>query len=253
MIDFYPQIIINLFIFALVGWVISLKIKNVTHVDSMWSLFFLIAYLTAFYQVDAHTDRSIGVLLLLTLWALRLAGHLSIRNYGISEDIRYKNIRDNNEPYFSLKSLYIIFLFQALLALIISLPLIASVYSLSPYGIFDKIGLAIILIGLLIETIADLQLNKFVKADSKGVLNKGLWRYSRHPNYFGECMIWWGFYLVSISSGYLITIISPILMTILLVRVSGVRLMEGTIKKRRPKYDAYVKITPSFIPWFPKK
>jgi steroid 5-alpha reductase family enzyme len=133
MIDTYPQIITNLFIFALAGWIISLKSKNVTHVDSMWSLFFVLTYFTALSQVDSFTDRNIAVLLLLVLWALRLTTHLSIRNFGKPEDIRYKNIRDNNEPNFNLKSLYIIFLFQAVLALIVSLPLVASVFSLSPY------------------------------------------------------------------------------------------------------------------------
>jgi steroid 5-alpha reductase family enzyme len=253
MIDTYPQIITNLFIFALAGWIISLKSKNVTHVDSMWSLFFVLTYFTALSQVDSFTDRNIAVLLLLVLWALRLTTHLSIRNFGKPEDIRYKNIRGNNEPNFNLKSLYIIFLFQAVLALIVSLPLVASVFSLSPYGNFDKLGLAMVIVGILIEFVADRQLKRFVKSDDKGVLNKGLWRYSRHPNYFGEWLVWLGFYFISVSAGYLITIVSPILMTILLIKISGVGLMEGTITERRPDYKEYIRKTSSFIPWFPRK
>jgi len=110
-----------------------------------------------------------------------------------------------------------------------------------------------VIVGILIEFIADRQLKRFVKSDDKGVLNKGLWRYSRHPNYFGEWLVWLGFYFISVSAGYLITIVSPILMTILLIKISGVGLMEGTITERRPDYKEYIRKTSSFIPWFPRK
>ena len=135
---------------------------------------------------------------------------------------------------------------------IISLPLIASLLDIRDYNLIDKIALAIILTGILIETFADLQLSKFLKTNTGGVLNKGLWKYSRHPNYFGEFLIWWGFFIFSLGSGYWITILSPLLMTILLLKISGVSLMEQTITKRRPDYIKYIKKTSSFILWPPK-
>ena len=252
MLDIYFSVLINLAIFALFGWILSLKIKNVTHVDSMWSIFFVIALLTSVNSIEYVSERHEALIIILFLWAIRLFGFLTKRNWGKTEDIRYQNIRKNNEPMFKYKSLYLIFGFQAILASIISLPLIASLLDIRDYNLIDKIALAIILTGILIETFADLQLSKFLKTNTGGVLNKGLWKYSRHPNYFGEFLIWWGFFIFSLGSGYLITIISPLLMTILLLKISGVSLMEQTITKRRPDYIKYIKKTSSFILWPPK-
>jgi len=253
MIDIYVNIAGNLFSFALLGWVVSLITKNVTHVDSMWSIFFVIAYITAMQEIRVLSYQNIAVLFLLLVWSARLTAYLSIRNFGSEEDIRYKEIRNNNEPNFTFKSLYIIFIFQAVLAMIISLPLIALATSSQPYSILHMIGLGVVVFGILYETIADYQLKQFVKDDHKGVLNTGLWRYSRHPNYFGEFLVWWGFYIVSFGSGHLITIFSPILMTWLLLKFSGIGRMESTISVRRPGYNIYVQQTSSFIPWPPKK
>jgi steroid 5-alpha reductase family enzyme len=117
----------------------------------------------------------------------------------------------------------------------------------------DKIGLFIVLFGITYETIADKQLKKFLSKKSNKVMDQGLWHYSRHPNYFGEFLVWWGFYLISIGSGYWFTIISPILMSILLLKVSGAELLESTIVNRRPGYKSYIKNTSAFFPWPSKK
>ena len=252
MLDIYFSILINLAIFALLGWMLSLKIKNVTHVDSMWSIFFVIAILTTVNTIEYLTVRHEALIIMLLLWAIRLCGFLTKRNWGKTEDVRYQNIRKNNEPLFKYKSLYLIFGFQAILASIISLPLVASLLDLRDYNLIDKIALAVIMTGLLIEILADLQLSKFLKTNTDGVLNKGLWKYSRHPNYFGEFLIWWGFFIFSLGSGYWIAILSPVLMTILLLKISGVTLMEQTITKRRPGYIEYIQKTSSFILWPPK-
>ena len=234
MIDIYILIAGNLLIFAIIGWAVSLVTKNVTHVDSMWSIFIVIAYVTALQETWLLSNQNIAVLFLVLIWSARLTAYLSIRNFGSKEDIRYQEIRSNNEPNFKFKSLYIIFIFQAVLAMVISLPLIALANSDHPYSMIDKIGLGIIIFGILYETIADYQLKQFVNGNHKGVLDTGLWRYSRHPNYFGEFLVWWGFYIVSFSSGHLIAIFSPILMTWLLLKFSGIGRMESTISGRRP-------------------
>ena len=252
MFDLYLTVLTNLLIFGVLGWVLSLFIKNVTHVDSMWSIFFVIALFTSINSIEFISDRHYALILILLLWAIRLFIHLTKRNWAKPEDIRYKNIRKNNEPNYSLKSLYIIFCLQAILASIIALPLLASVLDPRAYNIIDKIALAVILFGLLFESVADYQLSEFLKNNKKGVLNQGLWKYSRHPNYFGEFLIWWGLFIFSLGSGFWFTFISPLLMTVLLLRISGVGLMEQTITKRRPSYIKYIKNTSSFIPWPPK-
>ena len=253
MIDIYIHIAGYLFLFAVLGWVVSLITKNVTHVDSMWSIFFVVGYITAMQEIQLLTYQNTAVFFLLLIWSARLTAYLSFRNFGSQEDIRYQEIRKKNEPNFKFKSLYIIFIFQAVLAMIISMPLIAIAISSHSFGTLDIVGLGIIVFGILYETVADYQLKQFVKANQKGVLDKGLWRYSRHPNYFGEFLIWWGFYIVSFGSGYLIAIFSPILMTWLLLKFSGIGRMESTIASRRPGYKVYVQQTSSFVPCPPKK
>ena len=253
MVAIYLPILTNLVIFALAGWVLSLATKNVTHVDSMWSIFFVLAMATGMFQLSTITDKHAAIMIVLLIWASRLSIYLTLRNWGQPEDIRYQHIRENNSPGFHIKSLYIIFLLQALLAAIIVLPLISSLLNTQPYNSIDIIGLGIVLFGILFQTIADIQLKHFLSKDKdKGILDKGLWKYSRHPNYFGECLIWWGFYIASQGNGPWFTIVSPVLMTLLLLKVSGVGLMEQTITSRRPGYTEYIKKTSSFIPWPPK-
>jgi len=254
MIEIYIPVLIGLILFAILGWLASLVTKNVTHVDSMWSLFFVITMIITAFQVPELTDRHIALMTALLLWASRLCIFLTIRNWGQPEDVRYRNIRANNQPNFHLKSIYIIFLLQASMAAVIALPLVAILLDDRPYELQDKIALATILFGLVFQTIADLQLKSFLKKDTKmGVLNTGLWRYTRHPNYFGELLIWYGFFIAAVGNASWLIFLSPILMTILLLKVSGVGLMEQTISSRRPGYPNYIKNTSSFIPWPPKK
>jgi steroid 5-alpha reductase family enzyme len=243
--------------FAFLGWLLSLMRNNVTHVDSMWSLFFATAAFTtaAFvlfvYPVPA---RLILVLACVTTWALRLFVYLTWRNWGSHEDSRYVQIRSNNQPHFWLKSIYIIFGLQAVLAWAISVSLYAAISATTPLNLLDYAGLALFVFGFVWETVADLQLSAFkAKASNAGkVLNTGLWLYSRHPNYFGECCVWWGFYLIALAGGAWWAIVSPILMTLLLLKVSGVSLLEKTITERRPAYAEYIRRTNAFIPGLPK-
>lgn len=237
------------------GWLISLYRNNVTHVDSMWSLFFVVAGFTYASQIAGSNTRSLIVLSLLTLWAVRLCVYLTWRNWGPHEDHRYAAIRSNNSPGFAFKSLYIVFGLQAVLAWIISLPVLGAVDSAEPINILDIIGIALLGFGLVWETLADWQLSVFkANAQNKSkVLNSGVWRYSRHPNYFGECCVWWGFYLIALAAGAWWAIPSALLMTLLLLKVSGVSLLEQTISERRPQYADYMRTTNAFIPGCPKE
>ncbi len=240
---------------ALIGWVVSLVRKNVTHVDSMWSLFLMLSAYSYAMLLDDFTPRMFLVLFLVSLWAIRLCVYLTWRNWGPHEDHRYVAIRQNNEPHFWIKSIYIIFGLQALLAWIISMPLFGAIESKIVLTRLDIFGGIVFTIGFVWETIADWQLSIFkANPNNKGkVLNTGLWRYSRHPNYFGECCVWWGFYLIAFAGGAWWTIAGPILMTLLLLKVSGVALLEKNIAERRPDYLSYIQSTNAFIPWFPRK
>ncbi len=236
------------------GWLISLYRNNVTHVDSMWSLFFVVGAITYASHITYLSGRSMVVLSLLVLWALRLCIYLTWRNWGPHEDHRYAAIRSNNSPGFAFKSLYIIFGLQAALAWIISMPLLGALNSSQPMNMLDYAGIALLSFGLIWETLADWQLSAFkAKPQNKAkVLNTGVWRYSRHPNYFGECCVWWGFYLIALAAGAWWALPSALLMTLLLLKVSGVALLEQTISERRPQYAEYIRTTNAFIPGCPK-
>ncbi len=238
--------------FGLAGWVISVWRHNVTLVDSMWSLFFLLAGSFYFYQTEVISDRTILVFALLAVWALRLSIYLTLRNSGKAEDHRYQTIRSNNQPGFWWKSFYIIFVFQAILAWLISLPLAFIMPSTAELGLLDTAAILLWAIGFFWESVADWQLSRF-KADpnNKGkVMKQGLWKLSRHPNYFGEFCIWWSFYLFACAAGGWWSLISPLLMTFLLLKFSGVVLLEKDIAQRRPEYIEYIKSTPAFFPRF---
>ena len=245
-----------LFFIAVVLWVASRIKHDVGIVDSFWSLMILAAGICFLLFSDTTiTERHGVVILLLMAWALRLALHITWRNWGQEEDTRYQAIRKNNQPNFEFKSLYIVFLLQAILAVIIALPLMSIFSSNNDINTLDYLALALWLTGMFFETVGDQQLARF-KASNRNqekVLNSGLWRYSRHPNYFGEFCIWWAFFLFAVASGYWWSIVSPILMTILLLKVSGVSLLESTISERRPGYTRYCKTTNAFFPWLPKK
>jgi steroid 5-alpha reductase family enzyme len=234
---------------ALVAWMVASARRNVGLVDIAWSLFFLLAASVLAVRAPEVGARGWIVVGLVALWALRLAAYLAIRNWNAPEDRRYRAIRARNEPGFAWKSLYLVFGLQGLLAWVVSAPLYAILASaaLSPLMF---VGLALALFGLAFESVADWQLTRF-KADPANagrVMDRGLWRYTRHPNYFGECCVWWGFWVAAATAGGTWTIFSPLLMTFLLLRVSGVTLLEKDIGERRPHYAEYARRTNAFIP-----
>lgn len=235
---------------ALLFWLLSVKLADVSIVDILWGPFFLLAALAYALANPAETPREALVLAMVAIWSLRLAAHIAVRSHGHGEDRRYQAIRARNEPGFRWKSLYIVFALQAGLAWIISLPLLGATLSPAPLGWLDAIGVTLWLVGFSVETVADGQLQRFRnRPDSAGkVLDTGLWRYSRHPNYFGECLLWWGFYLIALSAGAWWSVPGPLLMTLFLLRVSGVTLLESDIAERRPAYREYQRRTSAFLP-----
>lgn len=237
------------------GWALSVAKRDVSIVDSLWSLFFLLGAGVYATWIDAISPRAALVFTMVLIWAVRLSGHITRRNWGEPEDRRYQAIRARNQPGFAWKSLYLVFGLQALLAWVISAPLYTGMSGTAPLSTLDYVGVALWLLGFVFEVVADRQLARF-KSDAANrgkVLDRGLWRYSRHPNYFGEALAWWGWFLVAAAAGGWWTVFAPLLMTFLLLKVSGVPLLEKDIGERRPDYRAYVARTSAFIPWLPRK
>jgi len=236
-------------------WLVSLAIKNASIVDIFWGIGFIIIVWFAFVFAQGYLPRKNLICTLVTLWGLRLALHIGIRNWGKPEDFRYAKWREENGTRWWWFSFFQVFLLQGFLMWIISAPLLAAQASGFPVILtpLDLIGASLWTLGLLFESIGDLQLMLF-KANPNNkdkLLTNGLWKYTRHPNYFGEAVLWWGYYVIALAAGSWWTIFSPILMTWLLLRVSGVAMLEQTMKIK-PGYEEYMQKTSAFIPWFPK-
>jgi len=245
----------TLLVLAVLVWALSVLRRDASIVDSFWSLFFLAGTLVYSALLADLSARAQLLLVLVTLWAVRLCTYITWRNWGEGEDRRYQAIRTRNEPGYAWKSLYLVFGLQAVLAFVIAMPLFAGLGSHAPLNLLDFIGLAFWLVGFGFEAAGDMQLARFksIPGNRGKVLDTGLWRYTRHPNYFGEATLWWGYYLIAVAGGGWWTLFAPILMTFLLLRVSGVTLLEQDIGERRPAYREYITRTNAFIPGRPKE
>ncbi len=239
-------------------WLLSLIKRDASIVDVFWGLGFVVVAWLTFLQADGYLGRKILITLLTTLWGLRLAMHILIRDWGHGEDRRYQAWRAQYGARFWWVSLFTVFGLQGVLLWAISLILQVGQMSAIPARlvILDFLGTIVWTVGFIFEAVADWQLYRF-KADpeNKGkVMKKGLWAYSRHPNYFGESLIWWGLFLITLATpGSFWTVISPMVITFLLLKVSGVTLLEKTIVDSRPEYRDYIESTSSFIPRLPRK
>jgi len=239
-------------------WALSLVLRNASIVDSFWGPGFVILAATAPFLADGWSWRALLVLALVSVWAARLAAHITIRNWGKGEDWRYRKWRDDAPASFWWRSYFKVFVLQGVLLVVVASPILVVASSSRAIGAtpLDVAGCAVWLFGLLYETIADLQLARFKRdpANRGRVLDRGLWRTSRHPNYFGEAVVWWGLFLIALSTptGYWAAI-GPIAITFLLVRVSGVRMLEKGLRERKPEYADYVRRTSPFVPWPPRR
>jgi len=235
---------------AAIVWGISLFKRDVSIVDSIWSLMFLAG--AGVYAWSAGTSglRGTLVLVLVAIWALRLSFYITVRNHGMGEDYRYRAMRERNGPSFAYTSLYRVFGLQALLAWIISIPLLFAVARQGEPGFMDAAAVLLWLVGFLFEAGGDFQLARFKSDPSNAgkVMDRGFWRYTRHPNYFGDACVWWAFYLFALSAGAWWTVYAPVIMTLLLLKVSGVAMLERTIADRRPAYRDYIERTNAFFP-----
>jgi steroid 5-alpha reductase family enzyme len=239
-------------------WIVSVLIRNVSIVDIFWGLGFVIACVFYFIRSDGNGSRKIILMSLTAVWGLRLSVYLAWRNLGKGEDFRYREFRRKyGENRYWWISFFQTFLLQGVLMWLISAPLLGAQFygHDSIPGIIDFTGIALWIIGFTFETGGDIQLALF-KADpaNKGkVLNKGFWHYTRHPNYFGDSAVWWGYGLICLASGSWLPVLGSLLMTALIIKVSGVALLEKSLKEQKPQYKDYIEKTSSFIPWFPKK
>jgi steroid 5-alpha reductase family enzyme len=240
---------------ATLTWLMSLPLRNAAIVDALWSLMLFAAGVLYGLGADPRAPRLAFELWLLAIWAARLSFYITARNVGSGETHRYREMRARHRRSFALKSLVLVFALQALLAWVVSLPLLGAFASNAPVRWLDYLGMLLWLSGMIFEAGGDWQLARFRRdpANAGKVMDRGLWRYTRHPNYFGEFCIWWGFYLVALSAGAWWSIPGPLVMTFMLLRVSGVTLMEKDIGKRRPQYADYVLKTNAFFPGLPRK
>ena len=245
-------------VLGLLTWVVSSARRDVSLVDRMWSLFIASAASTYAWLLPTRGPRTIWMLVLVAIWALRLSIYITRRNWGQGEDRRYQQIRERNEPHFAFKSLYLIFGLQAVLAWAVSSPFVVGMAASGALSALDFAGMAVAAFGIVFEAMGDAQMTQF-KADPRNsghVMDRGLWRFTRHPNYFGETCVWWGLWLMALSGGGLTgawSIVSPVLMTVLLLKVSGVALLEKDITERRLAYRDYIARTNAFVPGRPRR
>lgn len=254
----FLQASLLIWVLVTILWLWSVLIKNVSIVDIFWGFGFVFVNAFYIYSLEEINPRNLLLLALVSIWGLRLTIYLAVRNIGKGEDYRYQQFRkDYGEKRYWWFSYFQVFLLQGALILIVSLPLFGVHYSDASGELIwlDYIAILVWLIGFSFEAGGDYQLYKFKKnINNKGkVLNTGFWKYTRHPNYFGDSTVWWSYALFSIAAGSYWQIIGAIIMTLLIIKVSGVALLEKTLNNTKPKYKEYIENTNSFFPWFPKK
>jgi steroid 5-alpha reductase family enzyme len=262
MTDFYTFLdiqvkhLIILLLISLILWIVSLVKKDSSIIDPFWSILFIsVAISTAYQQSFDLSNRAWVILVLVCIWGFRLFIHLFIRNWNKEEDYRYRSFRKQWGKNYWWGSYLQVFFLQAILAWVISSTLTFGMLSNLPLNILDGVALLVWLTGFYFEAVGDFQLRQFKSDDrNKGkLLTTGLWKYTRHPNYFGDAACWWGYALFALAAGQFTAVIGSLIMTYLLLNVSGVKLLEKSLGKNKPGYESYVRRTSAFLPLPPKK
>lgn len=243
------------FIYFLLFFIVALIIKNNSIVDIGWGAGFVMIALLTFFVNGLYTERSMLITGLVTIWGVRLFGHIFARNHGKPEDFRYAKWRKEWGKWLIPRSFLQVFMLQGFLMLIIAYPIVlVNNDPQGSFGLLDFFGTMVWLTGFYYEVIGDRQLREFLKdpANKGKIMKEGLWRYTRHPNYFGEAVMWWGIFLIALSSpGGWGALVSPVLITFLLLFVSGVPMLEKSMQDN-PDFQQYMKETNKFFPWYPR-
>ncbi len=243
-------------VYMTVFFILAYFLRNNGIAEIAWGLGFCIIAVHSFYSFPPIEPRPFIITYLTVLWGLRLSSYIFLRSIGKPEDFRYQKMRESWGKKAVQNSFTRVFMLQGMLILWISIPILQTNYHKGgDLNLLDLAGIILWTTGFLFELVADWQMWRFKRKPlNKGkVLQTGLWRYSRHPNYFGEVLVWWGIFVISISAGnWYISIISPVMTTFLLLKVSGVTLLEKKYEGN-DDYNTYKKQTPVFIPWFPKQ
>lgn len=240
-------------------WIASLILTDSSIVDPMWGTGLVLSnWLALALSPDGFPARKWLISILVTIWGVRLSVHLLRRNWGKGEDFRYRQWRVEAGPKWWWYSYFKVFFVQGLVMCVLATAPVAAQVSPTPayLTVFDLAAIPVWATGFFFESAGDWQLSRFLAnpANKGKLLNTGLWRYTRHPNYFGEATMWWGHYLVALSTpGGFLTIVSPALITFLLLRVSGVTLLEKSMVDTTPGYKEYVETTSASVPWFPRR
>jgi steroid 5-alpha reductase family enzyme len=244
--------------FVTVLWLVSLVLRDSSIVDAFWGVGFVVTACSVAAAAPAVPAPRAWVLgALVAAWGLRLSHYIFWRNKGKGEDFRYRKWREEAGPAWWWRSYFKVFLLQGSIMWLVAAPVVATIGSPAqpPLSWPDGLGAAVWLVGFVFESAGDWQLSRFKRdPTNKGKLfTGGVWRYTRHPNYFGDASVWWGHYLVAAASGAWWTVFSPVLMTFLLVRVSGVSLLESALRDSKPGYREYIETTSAFFPLPPRR
>ncbi len=256
MIELLQQAVLIVFIYFFIFFLVAQFIRNNSIVDMGWGAGFVLVALITLFTQGAYVERNLLLVLLVAIWGGRLTYYIVRRNWGKPEDFRYAKWRREWGKWLIPRAFLQVFMLQGFLMLIIGYPIILVNANPEPgLNLLDYIGLLVWLVGFYFESVGDKQMAEFKKnpANKGRIIKSGLWKYTRHPNYFGEATMWWGIFLLSLSvplgwSG----IISPLTITLMLLYVSGVPMLEKKYKDN-PEFQEYAKVTNKFFPWFPKK
>lgn len=246
--------VVFIWIYMSLVYLIAIKKDDLSIIDIAYGPGFVVAGIAQLLFSKGVGVHFLVIFILIALWALRLSLQIGIRKIGKGEDYRYTKMRKDFGSHWKIVSYFKVFLFQGLLILLIESPLfITSLKSQTTLGLLSYIGIILWIWGFFWETVGDIQKYHFKKAGNKGIIQTGLWKYSRHPNYFGEITMWWSIFLIALEVPYgWLGIISPILITTLLIAFSGIPLLEKKYEND-PEFKIYKRKTSALVPWFPKK